>query len=230
MTAADDRPTDVPHIIVLPGGGYNGLANHEGEPVAAWLRTLGVEASVHRYPVASLDGELVRHPGPIESVRSRVAELRDAGVQRLGILGFSAGGHLAGHAATSDLVDAAVLCYPVVSMQLPTHAGSRQNLLGRFAAPWRRKGLSIDQRVSASTPPMFVWHTADDAVVPVEHSYRLALALAANAVPHELHVYPHGRHGLGLATGEPSAAWTAACAAWLGELGWAPSRATDQLD
>lgn len=220
--SVDTRPADIPHVIVLPGGGYNALADHEGEPVAAWLRGLGLEASVHRYPVASLDGERVRHPGPIRSVRSRVAELRDAGVKRLGILGFSAGGHLAGHAATSGLVDAAVLCYPVVSMQLPTHAGSRHNLLGRFAAPWRRKGLSVDQRVSASTPPMFVWHTADDELVPVEHAYRLGAALAEHTVPHELHVYPQGRHGLGLATGEPSGAWTAACERWMRGLGWVP--------
>lgn len=220
MSPASGAARDVPHIIVLPGGGYNGLADHEGEPVAAWLRTLGLEASVHRYPVASLDGGRVRHPGPITSVHSRVAELRDAGVQRLGILGFSAGGHLAGHAATNGLVDAAVLCYPVVSMQLPTHAGSRHNLLGRFATPWTRRRLSVDRRVSASTPPMFVWHTAEDAAVPVEHAYRLAWALARHAVPHELHVYPRGRHGLGLATGEPAAAWTDACEQWMRGLGW----------
>lgn len=223
MTAADDRPADVPHVIVLPGGGYNGLADHEGGLVAEWLRGLGLEASVHRYPVASLDGDAVRHPGPIDSVRARVAALRAEGITRLGILGFSAGGHLAGHAAVSGLVDAAVLCYPVVSMQLPTHAGSRHNLLGRFATPWTRRRLSVDQRVSASTPPMFVWHTAEDAVVPVEHAYRLASALARHAVPHELHVYPRGRHGLGLATGEPAATWTDACAQWMRGLGWVAS-------
>lgn len=220
----------VPHIIVLPGGGYGHHADHEGEPVAQWLRSLGLTASVLHYPV------LTRHPGPIDAVRARVAELRADGVERLGILGFSAGGHLAGHAAmsrpggpsaTRSLVDAAILCYPVVSMQLPTHAGSRHTLLGRWAAPWTRRALSVDRMVTRDAPPTFLWHTAEDAAVPVEHSYRLAAALAAHAVPHEVHVYPRGRHGLGLVAGVPdgeqagnAADWTAACARWLRQLGW----------
>jgi acetyl esterase/lipase len=220
----------VPHIIVLPGGGYGHHADHEGEPVAQWLRSLDLTASVLHYPV------LTRHPGPIDAVRARVAELRADGVERLGILGFSAGGHLAGHAAmsrpggpsaTRSLVDAAILCYPVVSMQLPTHAGSRHTLLGRWAAPWTRRALSVDRMVTRDAPPTFLWHTAEDAAVPVEHSYRLAAALAAHAVPHEVHVYPRGRHGLGLVAGVPdgeqagnAADWTAACARWLRQLGW----------
>ena len=223
--------TSRPHVIVLPGGGYAHLAGHEGEPVAEWLRSLGLDASVLRYPVKT------RHPAPIEAVRARAAELRASGVQRLGILGFSAGGHLAGHAATEGLVDAAVLCYPVVSMVTPTHAGSRHNLIGRWAAPWTRRALSIEHRVTTSTPPMFVWHTAADAGVPVYHAYRLGLALERHGVPHALHVYPHGRHGLGLVTecqqvdaGEVAAAgnarhWTRDCAEWLAELGWIDSGA-----
>ena len=217
---------DTPHVIVLPGGGYSRLADHEGEPVAEWLRSLGLDASVLNYPVGT------RHPGPINAVRARAAELRSAsreggGVQRLGILGFSAGGHLAGHAAMTGLVDAAILGYPVVSMQLPTHAGSRHNLIGRWATPWARRALSVDRMVTPDAPPTFLWHTADDAVVPVEHSYRLASALAGHAVPHELHVYPHGRHGLGLVAGVDGGAhagnavtWARACTEWLGELGW----------
>lgn len=220
----------VPHIIVLPGGGYGHHADHEGEPVAQWLRSLGLTASVLHYPV------LTRHPGPIDAVRARVAELRADGVERLGILGFSAGGHLAGHAAmsrpgalsaTRSLVDAAILCYPVVSMQLQTHAGSRHNLIGQWAAPWTRCALSVDRMVTRDAPPTFLWHTAEDAAVPVEHTYRLAAALAAHAVPHEVHVYPHGRHGLGLVAGVPdgeeagtAADWMAACARWLRQLGW----------
>lgn len=233
MSATGDTP---PHIMVLPGGGYGHLADHEGEPVAQWLRSLGVDASVLHYPVASLNGKAVRHPGPIDAVRAWAAELRADGVERLGILGFSAGGHLAGHAAmagpprssaTGRLLDAAILCYPVVSMQLPTHAGSRHNLLGRGAAPWTRRALSVDRMVTRDAPPTFLWHTAEDAVVPVEHAYRLAAALAAHAVPHEVHVYPRGRHGLGLVAGVPdgeqagtAADWTTACARWLRQLGW----------
>ena len=203
------RAAPPPHVIVLPGGGYSRLADHEGEPVAEWLRSLGLNASVHRYPVAT------RHPGPLHSVRARVGELRVEGVRRLGILGFSAGGHLAGHAAAIGLVDAAILGYPVVSMQLPTHAASRNQLLGRRSMPWARRALSIDRLVTHAMPPTFVWHTADDAVVPVSHSYRLAEALADHDVPHALHVYPHGRHGLGLAQH-----WTRDCAEWLRALGW----------
>jgi len=211
----------VPHFIVLPGGGYGYHADHEGEPVAQWLRSLGLTASVLHYPV------LTRHPGPIDAVRARVAELRADGVERLGILGFSAGGHLAGHAAMTGLTDAAILCYPVVSMQLPTHAGSRHTLLGRWAAPWTRRSLSVDRMMTRDAPPTFLWHTAEDAAVPVEHTYRLAAALAAHVVPHEVHVYPRGRHGLGLVAGVQdgeqagnAADWTAACARWLRQLGW----------
>lgn len=221
---ADGAPVDgarPPHVIVLPGGGYHRLADHEGEPVAEWLRSLGLEASVHRYPV------LTRHPGPLHSVRARVGELRVEGVQRLGILGFSAGGHLAGHAAASGLVDAAILGYPVVSMQLPTHAGSRHALIGARAMPWTRRALSVDRLVTHAMPPTFVWHTADDAVVPVQHAYRLADALADHDVPHALHVYPRGRHGLGLVDGVDGGSeagiarhWTRDCAEWLRSIGW----------
>ena len=221
MTGTAPRTVGPAHIIVLPGGGYGRHADHEGEPVAEWLRSLGLTASVLRYPVAT------RHPGPIDAVRARVAELRADGVERVGILGFSAGGHLAGHAALTGLADAAILCYPVVSMQLPTHAGSRHHLLGRWATPWLRRALSVDRMVTPDAPPMFLWHTAEDAVVPVEHTYRLASALTAHAVPHEVHVYPRGRHGLGLVAGidggEHAGAavhWTRECADWLRGLGW----------
>jgi acetyl esterase/lipase len=218
--------TSRPHVIVLPGGGYAFRAAHEGEPVAAWLRSLGLEASVLAYPVKT------RHPGPIDALRRRVAELRATGVERLGVLGFSAGGHLAGHAATLGLVDLAVLCYPVVSMLTPTHGGSRRQLLGRWAPPWTRAALSLERRVTADMPPTFIWHTAEDETVPLEHPYRLARALARHDVPHALHVYPRGRHGLGLvdATEENgieggaqagiAAHWTRDCEEWLRELGW----------
>ncbi len=213
--------TPPPHIIVLPGGGYAFRAAHEGKPVAEWLRSLGLESSVLAYPVRT------RHPGPIQAVRMRVAELRAAGVERLGVLGFSAGGHLAGHAAALGLVDLAVLCYPVVSMLTPTHGGSRRELLGRWATPWARAATSVERLVTPSTPPTFVWHTAEDASVPLEHPYRLAQALARQGVPHALHVYPRGRHGLGLVTGIEggehagiAAHWTRDCEEWLRELGW----------
>ncbi len=213
--------TDGPHVIVLPGGGYAGLSDHEGEPIAEWLRSLGLDASVLAYPVKT------RHPGPIDAVRMRVAELRATGVERLGILGFSAGGHLAGHAAALGLVDAAVLCYPVISMITRKHTGSRRELLGPWATRWARAAVSVERLVTPSMPPTFVWHTAEDETVPLEHPYLLGRALARHGVPHALHVYPRGRHGLGMVTGIDggveagiAAHWTRDCEEWLRELGW----------
>lgn len=203
------------HLIVLPGGGYGRHAPHEGEPVAEWLRGLGHPASVLAYPVRT------RHPGPLDAVRAEVRRVRAEGARRVGLLGFSAGGHAAGMAgyargaAPDERVDALVLCYPVVSMMLETHRGSRENLVGLRARRRARRATSLELLVTPSAPPTFVWHTVEDAVVPVRHAYLLGTALAAAGVPHELHVLPAGRHGLGLAEGEPAGIWTALCASWL---------------
>ncbi|MGN6327017.1 alpha/beta hydrolase [Pseudolysinimonas sp.] len=209
------------HVIVLPGGGYARHAPHEAEPVAAWLEGLGVAASVFRYPVST------RHPGPLEAVRGAVREARANGAQRVALLGFSAGGHAAGMAALApgaapdERVDAAILAYPVVSMTLPTHAGSRRELLGEGPTETERRATSLEHLVTADAPPFFVWHTAEDAAVRVEHAYLLAQALAAVDAPHELHVFSTGPHGLGLAA-EASGArmWPALCAEWLRRAGW----------
>jgi acetyl esterase/lipase len=209
------------HIIVLPGGGYRRHAPHEGEPVAEWLRGLGVDASVFAYPVKT------RHPAPLEAVRAEVARIRDAGAARVGVLGFSAGGHagamaaLAPGAAASERIDLVILGYPVVSMLLPTHLGSQQNLLGAEPSDDLRAATSTDLLVTPGAPPFFIWHTAEDPVVPVQHSYLLGMALAAAGVPHELHVYERGRHGIGFGEGAGTAAdWRAASAAWLRQAGW----------
>lgn len=209
------------HVIVLPGGGYTGLAPHEAEPIADWLRGLGVAASVFEYPVGT------RHPGPLNAIRAEVRRVRVSGAERVGLLGFSAGGHAAGHAtlapdaAPTERVDLAILCYPVVSMELETHAGSRIQLLGPDASPELRTGTSLDRLVTPDSPPFFVWHTAEDDAVPVEHSYLLGSALAANGIAHELHVFSRGQHGLGLAPDSGTAEqWTTLCGAWLREEGW----------
>jgi dipeptidyl aminopeptidase/acylaminoacyl peptidase len=150
-----------------------------------------------------------------------VQRVRARGATRIGLLGFSAGGHAAGHAAlTVDGVDFAILGYPVVSMLLETHAGSRENLIGLDASPELRAATSLERLVTASSPPFFIWHTADDAAVPVEHAYLLGQALAANGVKHALHVFEHGKHGLGLAEGTGAEAWTALCALWIAENGF----------
>lgn len=205
------------HVIVLPGGGYRRHVPHEGEPVAAWLRGLGHTASVFPYPVST------PHPAPLDAVRAEVRRVRAAGASRVALLGFSAGGHAAGMAAYAPgagdaRVDAVILGYSVVSMMLPTHRGSRVRLLGTDASWAARRASSLDQLVAPGAPPSFVWHTAADAVVPVQHSYLLGMALAAAGVPHELHVLPGEVHGVGLADGQPAGAWRALCAEWLGRL------------
>lgn len=202
------------HVIVLPGGGYHRHAPHEGEPIAAWLRTLGVEASVYEYPVRT------RHPGVVDAVASSVSRIREQGASKVGLLGFSAGGHAAGHAAlTVPGVDFAILGYPVVSMITETHGGSRENLIGLDASAELRAATSLERLVTPSSPPFFVWHTADDAAVPVEHAYLLGQALHEHGVRHALHVFQHGVHGLGLAEGTGAEAWTALCALWMTENG-----------
>jgi acetyl esterase/lipase len=206
------------HVLVLPGGGYAEHAAHEGEPIVKWLRNLGIDASVFRYPLR------VRHPVPLRALQAEIRRLRQDGVNQVGLLGFSAGGHLAGMATlTSDVgsyerVDFALLGYSITSMETETYRPARVILLGDDASPDLRHATSLDAMVTPSAPPFFIWHTAEDAYVPPEHTYRLARVLAANQIPHTVHVYPHGPHSLGLATGsgQPET-WTAFAASWIAE-------------
>lgn len=246
-----DRPAILPFVlpgsghaavIVAPGGGYGNLAHHEGEPVARWLNGLGISAFVlryriapYRYPASLLDARRA-----IRTVRSRAAEF-GVDPNRIGMLGFSAGGHLTATAGTlagrsfpeeaaddgvnrfSCRPDALILCYPVITFTGEyAHAGSRRNLLGEEPDPAMVALLSNEQQVTEQTPPSFLWHTADDAGVPVENSLMFASALRKSGVPFELHVYEQGRHGLGLAEEHPYArGWTGACADWLRNIGFA---------
>jgi dipeptidyl aminopeptidase/acylaminoacyl peptidase len=167
------------------------------------------------------------------------ARAKDFGVDpsRLGILGFSAGGHLAatagthfdeGDAAASDPIsrmgsrpDFMVLAYPVMSMDAPyAHRGSVQNLLGDTPDPRLLEDLSNERRVTARTPPAFLFHTAEDTAVPVENSLAFTQAMHQAGVPVELHVFPKGRHGVGLAPQDPVLSqWPGLCAAWLRATG-----------
>jgi acetyl esterase/lipase len=215
------------HMIVLPGGGYAEHAAHEAEPVARWLAETGVQASVFRYPLH------VRHPAPLEALRAEIARRRAAGAQRIGLIGFSAGGHLAGlaalapGAAADERVQFAVLGYAITSMQTQTYAPARLILLGQDASPQLRRSTSLDALVTPQSPPFFVWHTAEDPYVPPEHTYRLAAALAASGVPHAVHVFAHGPHSLGLAQGAGEAAiWTTLASAWIQEQASAPERSS----
>jgi acetyl esterase/lipase len=206
------------HMIVLPGGGYAAHAPHEAEPVARWLGQIGVQASVFRYPLN------VRHPVPLDALRAEIGRRRAAGARRIGLIGFSAGGHLAGLAALApgagpgQTVQFAVLGYAITSMETETYRPSRLILLGEDASPQLRRSTSLDALVAPQSPPFFVWHTAEDPYVPPEHTYRFASALAASHVPHAVHVFAHGPHGLGLAQNAgQTAIWTTLARAWISE-------------
>jgi len=233
-------PGDEPRacVVVCPGGGYGGRAAHEGEPIARWLNSVGVSGFVLDYRVSPY-----RHPVPlndakraIRTVRARAKEWR-IDPARVGILGFSAGGHLAGSAATlfdkgdpgaadpidrlSSRPDAAILCYPVLSFGEFRHHGSMVNLIGENPEADLRRQLSLENSVTAETPPTFLWHTSDDGAVPVENSLLFAAALHKHKVLFALHVFPHGGHGMGLATGDKTVGqWTVLCARWLEEIGF----------
>jgi acetyl esterase/lipase len=206
------------HMIVLPGGGYAVHAPHEAEPVARWLSGIGVQASVFRYPLNA------RHPVPLDALRAEIGRRRAAGAQRIGLIGFSAGGHLAGlaalapGAAADETVQFAVLGYAITSMQTETYRPARLILLGEDASPQLRRSTSLDSLVTPQSPPFFVWHTAEDSYVPPEHTYRFASALAASEVPHAVHVFAHGPHSLGLGQDAGDAAiWTTLANAWIHE-------------
>jgi acetyl esterase/lipase len=234
-------------VVVCPGGAYRVVAaDHEGRQVAEWLNTLGVSAFVLQYRLAPR----YQHPAPLldaqralRMVRSRSAEWR-IDPERVGILGFSAGGHLAstaatrldaGNAAASDPIermssrpDFAVLAYPVISLRGPAaHAASRTNLLGDQPDPRLVDQLSSERQVTAETPPTFLFHTADDPSVPVENSLVFFQALQQAGVAAELHVFAHGRHGVGLAPGEPALShWPRLCAQWMEARGLLRRRPT----
>jgi len=227
-------PANGAAMVVLPGGGYGGLAAHEGEAYCRWFASLGYHAYELRYRLAPHG---YKHPvmwmdasRAIRKVRSLSASAGFA-KGKVGIIGCSAGGHLtahvtvkndAGNAAAADVVERessrpalAVLCYPVVSMQGDfMHVGSRNNLLGENPTPALCAEVSPDLQVTPETPPCFVWHTFEDSAVPVENSISFASALRQAGVRFELHVYEKGGHGIGLANGHP---WTVECARWISE-------------
>ena len=247
-TDDEDKPSITPYlakspngtaVIVCPGGGYGALAmDHEGVQIAKWLNSLGISAFVLKYRL----GPKYHHPAmihdaqrAIRTVRSRAASLQIQ-PDRIGIWGFSAGGHLASTAAThfdsgdpnaADPIDRtgsrpdfAILAYPVISLGEFAHVGSRNNLLGKNPDPKLVEDLSNDLRVTAQTPPTFLFHTTADATVPVENSVRFYLALRKAGVPAEMHIFQNGPHGVGLApTDATLSAWGGLLANWLRERG-----------
>lgn len=206
-------------VVVCPGGGYQNLAmDHEGHQVARWFTSRGVAAAIVKYRL----GPRYRHPAPLQDVlrairvvRSRAAEL-NVKPDRIGVMGFSAGGHLASSAATlfelpgaqaddgldavSSRPDFAILGYPVIVFGADvTHKGSQRNLLGDAPAAELVTLLSTDRQVTPRTPPTFLFHTSEDSGVPPQNSVAFYVALRNAGVPAELHIYEKGPHGVGLA-------------------------------
>ena len=230
-----DAPGSTPRaaIMVCPGGGYGGLAPHEGEPFARLFSGSGMAGIVLHYRVAPW-----RFPAPqadacrgMRLVRANAARF-GIDPERVAIMGFSAGGHLAATTgAQPDLhrdphdglagrwparPDRLILAYPVASFGEYTHIGSVQNLLGDDPAPKLREQLSNEKHITPQHPPTFLFHTADDEAVPVENSLHYAAACRRAGVPVELHVYQHGNHGVGMAADIPALrSWTRLLLDWL---------------
>lgn len=227
-------------VIVFPGGGYGMLAsNHEGRQVANWFNSLGVTAFVLRYRL----GPRYHHPielgdaqRAIRIVRARAAEF-EVSPDRIGILGFSAGGHLASTAGThfdsgdasavdsidrvSSRPDFMILAYAVISMAAPyAHGGSVTNLLGPNPDPKLVAELSNDLHVTPQTPPTFLFSTNADTAVPSENSVAFYLALRRAGVPAEMHIFEKGPHGVGLDLGDPVLGeWPTLLANWMRSRG-----------
>lgn len=222
-------------VIICPGGGYGGLAvDKEGVKPALFFNELGVTAFVLRYRLSPY-----RHPIPLGDAQRAIRLVRARGAgwgvdpARVGIMGFSAGGHLSATAAVyfddgkpeaTDLVerqscrpDFAVLCYPVISMTTEyTHTGSRRNLLGKDHPLAMRELVSVEKHVTPQTPPTFLFHTDGDRGVVPENSVLFYLALRRAKVPAELHIYETGPHGVGLyPKDEVLATWPGRLAGWL---------------
>ncbi len=231
-----NRQSNGTAVIVAPGGGYTNLAmDHEGRQVASWFNAQGITAFVLKYRL----GPRYHHPielgdaqRAIRLVRSRAAEF-GVSPDRVGMMGFSAGGHLAATAGTKfddgvenapDAVDRAssrpdflILGYPVISFDAAiTHAGSVRSLLGENPTPALRQEMSADLHVSSNTPPTFLFSTNADTAVPAENSVRFFLALRQAKVPAEMHIFENGPHGVGLDLSDPAlGVWPTLLTNWL---------------
>lgn len=224
-------------MVICPGGGYAHLAPHEGNDYALWLNQHGVTCFVLKYRLGSSG---YHHPAMLNDaarairwVRAHADEYK-IDPKRVGIMGSSAGGHLAatilthfdsGDTNATDVIerqssrpDIGILCYAVISLGEFTHKGSRENLLGADPAPELVQLLSNELQVTTNTPPCFIWTTFEDKTVPMENSLLFAEALRKKHVPFDFHVYQKGGHGMGLADKPPFAhphPWASDCLFWL---------------
>ena len=229
-------------IVIYPGGGYSILAiDHEGWAVARWLNDIGVAAVVVKYRVSETQGDAYRFPVPLLDARQAIRQVRahatawNIDTARVGVMGFSAGGHLASMTLTmsgesltgenpgaltgiSHAPNFGVLVYPVISMHQPWgHRGSSDNLAGKSATVEQRTHLSTEMRVTAATPPTFLVATQDDDAVPPQNSIAFYQAMMAQKIPGELHIWEKGGHGFGMLPDRGAAAreWLPTMAVWL---------------
>ena len=215
-------------VVICPGGAYRIKASHEGRQIARMLNDAGIAAYVLDYRVKPCHYE-----APLSDVKRAIRTVRAMGYEKVGVMGFSAGGHLtcsaatlydAGDASAADPIerissrpDAFIPCYPVASFVSFRHQGSLELLLGEHKTDYSLlKRFSAELNITGDTPPAFIWHTVTDAAVPVENSVNLASALAHAGIKFELHIFPEGPHGLGLAGGNPVIGkWSEMCQRWL---------------
>ncbi len=226
-SASNEFPTNVrPAMLVLPGGGYGMCSDREAEPIANQYLAMGFSCFVLRYSVGEKASmKMPKFSQPLldaslaMSIIRKNAEEWNIDTDRIGIIGFSAGGHLAATLATMwndekiytelgipagiNKPNAAILCYPVITLGELTHEGTRDNLLGKYKNDTDLiEKYSTENRVSSDTPPTFIMHTAEDSSVPVENSLKFAAALSENKIPFELHIFPFGGHGMSTGTKE----------------------------
>lgn len=239
-----DIPTLTPYLpakptgaamLLIPGGSYSGIYEGQAEPFALWLNEHGLTVFVLRYRLGSAG---YRYPAQLQDAVEAMFQIRGNAEKwkidpkRIGVMGFSAGGHLVSTLINrpedgmldgcdytiSPRPDLAILCYPVISMITKPHATSRKMLIGDSPDEKLVRQTSSELQVKPGLPPVFLWHTMEDKMVPVEHAQLYADALHAHGVPHELHLYQHGDHGTGLIGTEHP--WFADLLFWLKARGF----------
>jgi acetyl esterase/lipase len=243
-TTAKDIPTLTPYLpanpngaamLLIPGGSYSGIYEGQADPFALWLKEQSLTVFVLRYRLGSAG---YRYPAQLQDAVEAMFHIRGNAAkwkidpQRIGVMGFSAGGHLVSTLINrpedgmlegrddhiSPRPDLAILCYPVISMITKPHGTSRKMLIGDSPAEKLVRQTSSELQVKPGLPPVFLWHTMEDKLVPVEHAQLYAAALHQNNIPHELHLYQHGDHGTGLiGTQHP---WFADLLFWLKAQGF----------
>lgn len=202
-----------PAVLICPGGGYQMVSEREAEPVAERYFAAGFNAFILNYSV----GEQAKNFEPLIQLAYTIAQIRSKSEEwvtdpnRIAVCGFSAGGHLAcslgtlfndekfANVFTRDTnirPDAMILCYPVITADENAHVESIETVSGGKKGSSKYEWFGLDQHVDNQTPPTFLWHTAEDACVPVENSLKMASALSVNKVPFELHIFPYGKHGM----------------------------------